>query len=139
MRQNLNQLSHRLFFHDSVSMFILPVLNRTRDAGAPESTVALGNLFQVLLVMVLSIVEVLPLQDLCGNAAVAFFIQLLAKEEQNMCLCQRNGKQQWKCLWCLVGTMFSLLTNRHLFFCSGCELSVAALFCEAVQQQISAI
>lgn len=34
--------------------------------------------------MVLSIVEVLPLQDLRGNAAVACFIQLLAKEEQIM-------------------------------------------------------
>lgn len=75
-------------------MFILPVFNRTRDAGAPESTVALGNLFQVLLMMVLSIVEVLPLQDLRGNAAVAFFIQLLAKKEQNMRLCQRSRKQQ---------------------------------------------
>lgn len=80
--------------HHSVSLFILPVFNMTRDAGAPESTVALGNLFQVLLVMVLSIVEVLPLQDLRGNAAVAFFIQLLVKEEQNMHSCQRNRKQQ---------------------------------------------
>lgn len=130
MRQNLNQLFHRLYFHHSVSIFILPVFNRTRDSGAPESTGALGNLFQVLLVMVLSIVEVLPLQDLRGNAAVAFFIQLLVKEEQNMCLCQRNRKQQWKCLCCLVGTTLSLLTSRHLFFCSGCELSVAAMFCD---------
>lgn len=32
--------------------------------------------------MVLSIVEVLPLQDLCGNATEAFFIQLLG--EQNI-------------------------------------------------------
>lgn len=81
-------------FHRSVSLFILPVCNRARDAGAPESTVALGNLFQVLLVMVLSVVEVLPPQDLRGNAAVAFFIQLLVKEEQNMRLCQRNRNQQ---------------------------------------------
>lgn len=80
-------------FRHSVSLFILPVFNRTRDAGAPESTVALGDLFQVLLVTVLSIVEVLPLQDLRGNAAVAFFIQLLVTEEQKMCFCQRHRRQ----------------------------------------------
>lgn len=34
--------------------------------------------------MVLSVVEALPLQDLCGNATVALFIQLLATKEKQV-------------------------------------------------------
>lgn len=64
------------------SLVILPVFNGTRDASAPEMSVAFGDLFQVLLVMILSIVEALPLQDLCGNAAMAVFSLLLATKKK---------------------------------------------------------
>lgn len=71
-----------LLLFASPSITVHPVFHGTRDASAPEMRVAFGDLFQVLLVMVLSIVEALPLQDLCGNATVALFIQLLATKEK---------------------------------------------------------
>lgn len=76
-----------LSFPPYPSLLILPVFNGTRHTSTPELTVAFGDLFQVLLVMVLGIVEVLPLQDLCGNATVAFFIQLLATKEKQRVKC----------------------------------------------------
>lgn len=83
VRQKLN-LS---FLHPSP--FVLLFSDGTRDPSAPESTVASGNLFQVLLVMVLSVVEALALQDLCGNATVAFLIQLLATKDEQKVKCFR--------------------------------------------------
>lgn len=66
----------------SCSQLVLPSCDRTGDSGALEAAVAAGDLLQVLLVVVFSIVELLPLQDLRGNGAVAFFIQLLGKKNK---------------------------------------------------------
>lgn len=66
-------LSHLLL----CSQLVLPGADRTGHSGALEAAVAARDLLQVLLVLVLSIVELLPLQDLRGNGAEAFFIQLL--------------------------------------------------------------
>lgn len=59
------------------SQFVLPGSDGTSDAGAFEATVALRHLLQVLLVIVLSVEELLPLQDLRSDGTVVFFIQLL--------------------------------------------------------------
>lgn len=66
----------------SCSQLVLPGSDRTGDSGALEAAVAAGDLLQVLLVVVFSVVELLPLQDLRGNGAVAFFIQLLGKRKK---------------------------------------------------------
>lgn len=66
----------------SCSQLVLPGSDRTGDSGALEAAVAAGDLLQVLLVVVFSVVELLPLQDLRGNGAVAFFIQLLGEKKR---------------------------------------------------------
>lgn len=84
-----------LSFPPHPSLLILPVFNGTGHTSPLKLTVAFGDLFQVLLVMVLGIVEVLPLQDLCGNATVAFFIQLLAtKEKHRLNVFKSRGKKR---------------------------------------------
>lgn len=64
------------------SQLVLPASDWTGDPGALEAAVAARDLLQVLLVLVLGIVELLPLQDLRGNGAVAFFTQLLGKRKK---------------------------------------------------------
>lgn len=59
------------------SQLVLAGSDWTGDPGALEAAVTARDLLQVLLVLVLSVVEVLPLQDLGGDGTVAFFIQLL--------------------------------------------------------------
>lgn len=66
-----------VFLTTQLSQYIFLSSNSTRDPGAFEATIAFRFLLQVLLVIVLSIVKMLPLQDLCGDGAVPFFIQLL--------------------------------------------------------------
>lgn len=62
------------------SQLVLAGSDWTGDPGALEAAVTARDLLQVLLVLVLSVVEVLPLQDLGGDGTVAFFIQLLGKK-----------------------------------------------------------
>lgn len=63
--------------HCRSSQFVLVGSKGTGDASAFETTVAFGYLLQVLLVVVLSVVKLLPLQDLSCDSTIAFFIQLL--------------------------------------------------------------
>lgn len=75
-------IHHPILPFKFLSHFIVSGSDGTRDAGAFDHTDALRNLLQVLLVIVLSVVELLPLQDLCCDGTVAFFIQLLGVKAQ---------------------------------------------------------
>lgn len=117
-----------LFLTTNVSQLVSPASDGTGDAGALEATIAFRNLLQVLLVVVLSVVKLLPLQDLCSNWTEAFFIQLLAAKHikyrrvraiphlkissRTMSTCFCWSKREW--LIFSKVEMVSKITKKHM-------------------------
>lgn len=83
------------------SQLILPGSDGTRHPGAFETTVALGILLQVLLVVVLRIVELLHVQNLCRDGTVTLFIQLLGTKHTHISQPPGNNCRRYQsiCLW----------------------------------------